>query len=134
MTDHKSRTAAEHREHASSVMKRAGYASGGSVKSAKEVTINVQTGNGEADKRQALQQGMQMGARMVAQKLAQAQGAGAGPAGPPPPPPGGPAAMPPRPPMPMPPPGGPPQGAGPMAKGGIVHVRAHSRRKGGACD
>lgn len=78
---------------------------------------------------QGIKAGMQLGARMAAQKMAGGPPGGAGTAGPPM------GAPPPRPPMAG--PGGPMPGApGPqMAKdGGKIRVRAHERRRGGACE
>lgn len=148
--EHKSRTEAQHRERANSVLKGAGYsaakaathkhedhlhkgephtklAKGGAVKSVK---VNIHTGASDGEKQQAMQQGLQAGAKMAMQKMA---GAGAPPMGGAPRPPMAPGA-----PMGAPPPGGGGMpmrpGAGPMAKGGQVKVRAHMRSKGGKCE
>lgn len=145
--EHKSRTEAQHRERANSMLKGAGYsaakvathkhedhlhkgephtklAKGGAVKSVK---VNIHTGASDGEKQMAQQAGIKQGLQMAAAKMA-------GPGGP----------MAPRPPMapgaPMgaPPPGGGGMpmrpGAGPMAKGGTVKVRAHTRSRGGKCE
>jgi hypothetical protein len=111
--------------------------------------VNIAIGNPEKEQ-QAKQQGIQAGMQAGMQKGMMAARGGAG--GPPPgaggPPPGPPpGAMPPRPPMAGPPPGamppggappgGPPPGAMPprppgVKDGGMIHVREHTRRKGGS--
>lgn len=130
---HKSRTEAEHKAKATSMLKSAGYgapakrASGGKVAGPKTVNVIIKTGNSDAEKQQAAQQGMKMGAMMASKP----------PMPPPrpmaPPPPGaGPMAGPPGG---MPPPGMHPPGAGGLKKGGVVKIRAHVRRaKGGKCE
>lgn len=93
-------------------------AKGGGVKGPKSVNVIIKTGNSDAEKQQAAQQGMQLGARMAA-------GAPKPPMAPQGPMPGG---MPPGG-APM---GGPPRPPG-LVRGGKVHVKAHTRSKGGKC-
>ena len=152
MAEHKARTQAEHTARAHSMLKGAGYlaggkmtpakavhahekhlhkgepmtklAKGGAVKGPKAVNVIIKTGGDDAEKKMAMQQGMQIGAKMAAG------------APKPPMPPGGPqgpmAGGAPPPGM---APGMRPPGAGPMAKGGVVKVRSHVRRKsGGKCE
>lgn len=152
--EHKSKTQAEHRSRANSILKDSGYAgggkmtpakathkheahmhpgktptklaSGGSVKGPKEVNIVIKTGGDPAEKQMAMQQGMQMGAKMAAGAPKPPMPMPPPGAGPGgPPPPGMPPGMPPR-------PGMPPGGM--MNKGGVVKVRAHTRAKGGRCE
>lgn len=148
--EHKSRTEAQHRERANSMLKGAGYApakaavhkheahlhkgepmtklaGGGKVKGPKEVNVSIHTGASPEEKQANIQQGMQVGAKMAAAKMA-APPMGGAPR--PPMAPGAPMGGPPA-------PGGMPMarpGAGPMAKGGQVKVRAHTRSKGGKCE
>ena len=122
-------------------------AKGGHVKGKgpKSVTINIVHGDEQAARQQGIQQGMQAGAAMAKPPQGVVPPGGmpphppmppqGGPPGMPPgaPPgaagPGGPPGMPPRPPMG--PPGAPPGG---MKSGGTIKVRAHTRKRGGACD
>lgn len=133
-------------------------AHGGGVKhkGGHKTNIIIQTGGGQAEKQQALQQGMQMGAQKVIGALKAKMGGAGGPPGAPPGagmPPGGAPPMGGAPPGPPPNPMGPPMrakggrvgtnglsGAGTMkpAKGMLeepapIKVKAHMRRRGGAC-
>ncbi len=135
--EHRSRTQAEHRARAEHILRSAGgptpakavhahekhlhkgepmtkLASGGKVKKASHVTVNVIHGDEQAAQQRGMQQGVQQGV-----KLGAMQGA-MGPRPPMGPPPGAGG----------PPPGGPPPGAGPMPGG--PPMRPPGMKAGGA--